>query len=72
LVAAAVVPVPGTAADAENLRRQLKLVLSSYKVPRLIVFVDKNDLPLTTTGKVHKDRLRTLLQGMREKGGIVT
>lgn len=35
-------------------------IMANYKVPRSVVLVD--ELPLTATGKVHKDRLRALLQ----------
>ena len=31
--------------------------LAAYKVPRLVRFVAEHELPLTTTGKLQKNRL---------------
>ena len=62
VVGAAVVLEPGASLTTDDLRKQLKNMLSAYKLPRKIAFVDKQDLPLTRTGKVHKDRLRDRLQ----------
>jgi len=61
-VGAAVVLEPGASLTADELRKQLKNVLSAYKLPRRIAFVAKRELPLTRTGKVHKARLRERLQ----------
>jgi acyl-CoA synthetase (AMP-forming)/AMP-acid ligase II len=62
VVGAAIVLEPGASLTADELRKQLKNVLSAYKLPRRIEFVAKRDLPMTRTGKVHKARLRERLQ----------
>ena len=51
-VAAAVVPAKGAAPTAESLKVALRAVLSSYKIPREIVFITHDDVPRTTTGKI--------------------
>lgn len=51
-VVAAVVPARATKPCAESIRRALGDLLSSYKVPRDIVFVSEEDIPRTSTGKV--------------------
>lgn len=51
-VVAAIVPAKGAAPTAESLRTALRGVLSSYKIPREIVFITHEDVPRTTTGKV--------------------
>jgi acyl-CoA synthetase (AMP-forming)/AMP-acid ligase II len=51
-VVAAVVPVKGTAPTDESLRTALRAVLSSYKIPREIVFITHDAVPRTTTGKI--------------------
>jgi acyl-CoA synthetase (AMP-forming)/AMP-acid ligase II len=52
IVAAAVVPVAGVTPTPEGLRSALRERLSSYKVPRSIVFIEESDIPRTATGKV--------------------
>ncbi len=61
IVAAAVVPAEGTKADAEELRKALREEISSYKVPRLIVFIEEGDIPRTDTGKVKLHELGKLI-----------
>jgi len=51
-VVAAVVPKRGAAPTDESLRTALRAVLSSYKIPREIVFIAHDDVPRTTTGKI--------------------
>jgi acyl-CoA synthetase (AMP-forming)/AMP-acid ligase II len=51
-VVAAVVPAKGARPTDESLRTALRAVLSSYKIPREIVFVTHDDVPRTTTGKI--------------------
>jgi acyl-CoA synthetase (AMP-forming)/AMP-acid ligase II len=51
-VVAAVVPAKGAALTDESIRNALKAVLSSYKIPREIVFITHDDVPRTTTGKI--------------------
>jgi acyl-CoA synthetase (AMP-forming)/AMP-acid ligase II len=52
VVVAAVVPAPGALPDEEGLRTALRASLSSFKVPRRIVFIGEADIPRTATGKV--------------------
>jgi acyl-CoA synthetase (AMP-forming)/AMP-acid ligase II len=51
-VVAAIVPAKDTAPTEESLRAGLRRVLSSYKIPREIVFITHDDVPRTTTGKI--------------------
>jgi acyl-CoA synthetase (AMP-forming)/AMP-acid ligase II len=51
-VAAAVVPAKGASLTDESIRTALRAVLSSYKIPRQIVFITHDDVPRTTTGKI--------------------
>lgn len=51
-VVAAVVLKSGAVVSESSLQQALRSVLSSYKVPRNIVFIDQASVPLTSTGKV--------------------
>lgn len=51
-VVAAVVPAKGASPTDESIRTALRAVLSSYKIPREIVFITHDDVPRTTTGKI--------------------
>lgn len=57
VVAAVVVPRPGASPDAEALIAFCRERLAAFKVPRLVRFVAETDLPLTTTGKIQKNRI---------------
>ncbi len=61
IVVAAVVCAEGAELDEDTLRTALRQTLSSYKVPRRIVFVDAEDIPRTQTGKVRLSELRELV-----------
>ena len=63
IVAAAVVPAEGAAPSEESLRAALRETLSSYKVPRRIVFVAEADIPRTATGKLKLHELAELIGG---------
>ena len=64
IVAAAVVPKPGSTPTAESLRAALREELSSYKVPRRIVFIESElDIPRTATGKIKLHELAELIVG---------
>ena len=52
MVAAAIVPAPGAAPTEQALQAALRETLSSYKVPRRIVFITHDDVPRTATGKL--------------------
>lgn len=55
-VCAVVVPVAGRAPSAEGVIAHVRAHLSAFKRPRHVLFVDA--LPMTTNGKVAKDRVR--------------
>ena len=61
MVAAAVVPAPGASPTEESLRAALRDELSSYKVPKRIVFIDEADIPRTATGKLKLHELGELI-----------
>ena len=64
IVAAAVVPTPGTAPSEASLRAALRGELSSYKVPRRIVLLASEDeIPRTATGKIRLHELGELIAG---------
>jgi acyl-CoA synthetase (AMP-forming)/AMP-acid ligase II len=63
LVVAAVVPAPGAAPNEQGLREALRDRLSSFKIPRRIVFVRDDDIPRTPTGKVRLHALAELIEG---------
>lgn len=58
---AALVPEDGTEIATEDLRARLKAQLSSYKVPRHLVVMPAEELPMTASGKIYKPALRQLL-----------
>ncbi len=62
VVAAAVVPAEGCEPTAESLRAALRETLSSYKVPRRIVFIEATDIPRTATGKIRLHDLGRLIE----------
>ena len=45
---------------ARALRRHCRQALAAYKVPRRFAFVAADDLPLTSTGKLQRNRLAEL------------
>lgn len=52
LVVAAVVPAIGASPTEDSLKTALRATLSSYKVPRRIVFISHEEVPRTSTGKI--------------------
>lgn len=62
IVAAALVPRPGTEIDLEGARSHATDELSSYKVPRHMIVVDPDELPLLGSGKADKITLRRVLE----------
>jgi fatty-acyl-CoA synthase len=60
LVVTCIVPVAGASPDAEALRSYAKEKLSSYKVPRRILFVAEEDLETTGSAKIKTAELRKL------------
>ena len=62
IVAAAVLPAPGARPTEASLRAALREDLSSYKVPRRIVFLAHEDeIPRTATGKIKLHELGELI-----------
>ncbi|KAA0107714.1 class I adenylate-forming enzyme family protein [Mycolicibacterium sp. P1-5] len=61
IVAAAVIPAHGSAPTEDDLRTRLRETLSSFKIPRRIVFIAHDDVPRTPTGKVKLYELAQLL-----------
>jgi acyl-CoA synthetase (AMP-forming)/AMP-acid ligase II len=51
-VVAAVVPANGATPNEESLKAALRSTLSSYKIPRRIVFITQAEVPRTATGKI--------------------
>jgi len=60
IVVACVVPEPGVDLDEKQVRAYVGEQLSSYKVPRRVLFVDEADLKLTGSNKVKTADLREL------------
>lgn len=52
VVVAAVAPATGTTPTEDSLKTALRSTLSSYKIPRRIVFISPDDVPRTATGKI--------------------
>jgi len=64
IVAAAVLPAQGATLSESALRAALRETLSSYKVPRRIVFLASEDeIPRTATGKIRLHDLAELITG---------
>jgi len=62
IVAAAVVPADGITLDPEALIRALKGRLSSFKVPRRVVLLRREEVPMIKmSSKVHRHALRDLV-----------
>jgi fatty-acyl-CoA synthase len=57
VIAAVIVRQDGKNVNEQALTEHCRRELASYKVPRLFAFVNEADLPLTTTGKLQKNRL---------------
>jgi fatty-acyl-CoA synthase len=57
VLAAVIVPKPGVTLSEDEVRAFCRKSLAAYKVPRLVRFVAESELPLTTTGKLQKNRL---------------
>jgi acyl-CoA synthetase (AMP-forming)/AMP-acid ligase II len=61
MVVAAVVPCGGTDPTEEGLKTALRERLSSFKVPRRIVFISHDDVPRTATGKLQLVEMAALI-----------
>jgi fatty-acyl-CoA synthase len=61
-LAAVIVVKHGFTLDETALRDHCKATLAAYKLPRHYRFVDAGALPLTTTGKLQRNRLASLFE----------
>ena len=62
VLAAIIIPNEGATPSAEALTRFCRQEMAAYKVPARFRFATLAELPLTTTGKVQKMNLHTLLE----------
>jgi fatty-acyl-CoA synthase len=63
VLGAVVIPRRGFHPTEEELRSHCKRLLANYKIPTLFRFSTEDALPLTTTGKVQKNRLAHVFFG---------
>ncbi|HVJ95651.1 MAG TPA: class I adenylate-forming enzyme family protein [Acidimicrobiia bacterium] len=70
IVAAAVVPAEGATPSEDSLKSALRTTLSSFKIPRSIVFITHDDVPRTTTGKVRLFELADLIETHRREAQV--
>jgi len=68
IVAGIVASSPAAPPDLERLRQQLRQQLSAFKVPRHLVTLAAEEIPLTDSGKLHPTRLRDLLASRVARG----
>ena len=68
ILVAIVIPHDGTQPGADDLLQFCRRELAAYKVPAQIRFATDAELPLTSTGKLQKMKLHTLLQPGRTPG----
>jgi len=61
LVVAAVVPRDGVELDFDDMQRQLRQRLSSYKVPREYVAISRDEVPMLPSNKVARRQIETLM-----------
>jgi acyl-CoA synthetase (AMP-forming)/AMP-acid ligase II len=57
------VPSDATAPDPEQLRLQLRNRLSAYKVPKRIIVIDEEDVPMLSSGKLNMRTLKETFGG---------
>lgn len=67
IVAAVVVPKSPDAISELELREYCKSAMASYKVPKAFKIVSMDQIPLTSTSKVHKLRLKELFGFKKDK-----
>ncbi|HEX2137010.1 MAG TPA: AMP-binding protein [Microvirga sp.] len=69
IIGAVIVPAPGASVTESDLLESCRKQLAAYKMPRVFRFVAEKDLPLTTTGKVQKNRLVEFFRDATSAGG---
>ena len=57
IVGAVIVPKPDTTLNADEIMTYCRTNMAAYKVPRLLRIIEEAELPLTTTGKIQKNRI---------------
>lgn len=57
IVAVVIVPKPGAPLTESMVLAHCRALMASYKLPRLVRFANESELPLTTTGKLQKNKL---------------
>jgi acyl-CoA synthetase (AMP-forming)/AMP-acid ligase II len=62
IVAAVVVVEAGARIDETELRQELKKKLSSYKIPRRILFLTEGQVPMMSSGKLDKRKLAEMFR----------
>ena len=67
LLAAVIIPKRGASLSEHEITEHCRKSLAAYKVPRLIRLATEEELPLTTTGKVQKNRLATTFFSSRHQ-----
>jgi fatty-acyl-CoA synthase len=67
VLAAVILLKPGTTATQDELLTHCRGQLADYKLPRHFRFVEEDELPLTSTGKLQKNRLPELFAEGRER-----
>ncbi len=68
VLAAVIVRKPGATLSEEDVCAFCREALAAYKVPRLVRFAAEHELPLTTTGKLQKNRLAATFFADRSTG----
>ncbi len=63
VLAAVIVAKPGIDLTEAMLTEHCKSLLATYKLPRLYRFANERELPLTTTGKLQKNKLAAMFFG---------
>ena len=63
VLGAVIIPRAGCTPTEEELRSHCRRLLAQYKIPSLICLSTEDALPLTTTGKVQKNRLAQVFFG---------
>ncbi len=68
MVVAAIVPAKGSAATEESVKTALRAILSSYKIPRRIIFISPEDVPRTSTGKIKLFEIAEMISARINRG----
>jgi acyl-coenzyme A synthetase/AMP-(fatty) acid ligase len=69
MVTAVVVPAPGALPDEAGLKLQLRKYLSSFKIPKRILFMNSDQLPLTPSNKIRKSALADMVAAVLSATG---